>query len=114
MQRVDDLLPYQCSKCDYPLAGLPKIGTCPECGHPYDTVRAQGCRLPMSKQEHFDRGLRRLRTVSIGLAAVGMFGLSVALAAAGYRKFIYTGIIFTILLIMWTITSYVYEEEEQA
>ncbi len=37
MSTTDDpLRPTVCPRCEYALTGLPAVGVCPECGHPYD------------------------------------------------------------------------------
>ena len=68
--------------------------------------------MPLTRQRKFDRVLARMRTVSIGCAAVLIFVGSLALTLAGFKKAIYSGMIFTIVLVMWAVTSYVYEKDE--
>lgn len=40
----------RCLNCQYHLAGLPTHGTCPECGHPYDSSKARSCPAPSGGQ----------------------------------------------------------------
>ena len=73
-----------CNQCDYELAGLRRSrGTCPECGQYFNLLSGEGVAGRASdRHRRGERFAARLRTVLLGLLAVGLMGCGGLLSLA--------------------------------
>ena len=80
-----DAIPRHCARCDYPLAGLPGEGVCPECGTAYDgrfvilRGRAVGASATIDSAGPIRATALAIFSMS-GLWLQQLFGLSISVA----------------------------------
>lgn len=100
-----------CVKCGYDLSGLHYVGTCPECGSPFNTRSGKGLKTELDAVYRADAMVARIRTISLGVVAVFILVCAgvVQLKSTSLRPAV-VGLIFFFLMALAALTSYLYEQ----
>lgn len=118
----------ECVKCGYDLLGLPDTGKCPECGQKFNVLTGEGLRgtagATSEAQKRADHILGRIRTISLAVVAVGLFGMCLSIEilrqqfdwtdrSAASSPLLWTGGLVSLIIGMAAISSWMKEKEDQ-
>lgn len=105
---MPDFQPRYCGHCGYDLTGLPRQGTCPECGHAYDVGTGRGISDGSRRRIQSADRLRTILVASLIPAVILVGGLLALFASRPKRVLALAGFLAGLCLLA-AITSYLYE-----
>ena len=103
----------ECGHCGYSLFGLGQDGSCPECGRYFNLRTGQGLKFEGSPDSHAAWLLRRIRTVIFAVLTAMILCCSGASLLWDNPRWACTGSVILAVMLLATLTSYLYEKDEQ-